>query len=76
MTQELGMRVRKIQMRDENGGAASWSKMERDIQGYGMFGGSSLDVFGLPVPQWGGLVRGINGRGLWRGVEEGESGLL
>lgn len=32
--------------------------------------------FGVPVPLRGGAVRGINGRELWRGVEEGESGPL
>lgn len=42
---------------------ASWREMERDVQGYGMFGGSSMDVCGGPVLQRGGASRRINGRG-------------
>lgn len=58
---------------------ASWREVERDVQGYGMFGGSSMDVCGGPVLQRGGALKRINGRGLWRGEVkggEGESGLL
>lgn len=58
---------------------ASWREIERDVQGCGMFGGSSMDVCGGPVLQRGGALRRINGRGLWRGEakgEEGESGPL
>lgn len=36
---------------------------ERDAQGYGMFGGSSVDICGGPVLQRGGALRRINGRG-------------
>lgn len=53
--------------------------MERDVQGYGMFGGISMDVCGGPGLHRGGASRRINGRGLWRGEmqgEEGESGPL
>lgn len=56
-----------------------WREAERDVQGYGMFGGSSMDVCGGPALQRGGASRRINGRGLWRGEakgEEGESGPL
>lgn len=44
-----------------------------------MFGGSSMDVVAGPVLQRGGASRRINGRGLWRGEENGgewESGPL
>lgn len=55
-------------------GKASWRGMERDVQGYGMFGGSSMDGCGGPVLQRGGALRRINGRGLWRGETKGEKG--
>lgn len=55
---------------------ASWREVERDVQGYGMFGGSSMDVCGSPVLQRGGALKRINGRGLWRGeVKGGEGGV-
>lgn len=47
-----------------------------DIQGYGMFGGSSVVVCEGPSPQRGGASRRINGRGLWWGEAKQEEGGL
>lgn len=65
---------RERKMDREAAEKASWREIERDIQGYCMFGGNLLDVCGGPVRQWGGALKRINGRGLWRGEAEGGEG--
>lgn len=44
---------------------AGWKEMGKGLQGYAVFGGSSVVVCGGPVLQWGGALRRINGWGLW-----------
>lgn len=55
--EEREMDGQREKMDRESVKKACWRGMERDVQGYGMFGGSSMDGCGGPVLQMGGEGR-------------------